>query len=104
MDTYFSCNYCILCPCLFAKVRLHNFRIFSVLNFSMARTVKNPKIDSRSARSKLPKRREPYWTDARSVTGRAQKAGRGSPGSAVTMDVSIMRHWARPTTRESQTV
>ncbi|MGA7384005.1 MAG: hypothetical protein WBW81_04720 [Methylocella sp.] len=28
----------------------------------MARTVKNTKIDSRSARSKLPKRREPYWT------------------------------------------
>jgi integrase len=28
----------------------------------MARTVKNPKIDSRSARSKLPERREPFWT------------------------------------------
>jgi hypothetical protein len=28
----------------------------------MARNVKNTKIDSRSARSKLPKRREPYWT------------------------------------------
>jgi hypothetical protein len=28
----------------------------------MARTVKNTKIDSRSARSKLPKRGEPYWT------------------------------------------
>lgn len=28
----------------------------------MARTVKNPKIDSRSARCKLPERREPYWT------------------------------------------
>jgi integrase len=28
----------------------------------MARTVRNPKIDSRSARAKLPKRREPYWT------------------------------------------
>ncbi|MGC2094835.1 MAG: site-specific integrase, partial [Methylocella sp.] len=28
----------------------------------MARTVKNTKIDSRSARSKLPWRREPYWT------------------------------------------
>jgi integrase len=28
----------------------------------MARTVKNIKIDSRSARSKLPERREPYWT------------------------------------------
>jgi integrase len=28
----------------------------------MARTVKNAKIDTRSARSKLPQRREPYWT------------------------------------------
>jgi integrase len=28
----------------------------------MARAVRNPKIDTRSARSKLPRRREPYWT------------------------------------------
>jgi integrase len=28
----------------------------------MARNVRNPKIDSRSARAKLPARREPYWT------------------------------------------
>ncbi|MEJ0096512.1 MAG: hypothetical protein WDN46_24805 [Methylocella sp.] len=28
----------------------------------MARTVRNPKIDSRSARLKLADRREPYWT------------------------------------------
>ena len=28
----------------------------------MARTVRNPKIDTRSARTKLPARREPYWT------------------------------------------
>jgi integrase len=28
----------------------------------MARTVRNPKIDTRSARAKLPKRREPFWT------------------------------------------
>jgi integrase len=28
----------------------------------MARTVRNPKIDTRTARAKLPKRREPYWT------------------------------------------
>src|SRR5215470_66583 len=28
----------------------------------MARTVRNPKIDTRSARTKLPERREPYWT------------------------------------------
>jgi hypothetical protein len=28
----------------------------------MARTVRNPKIDTRSARTKLPFRAEPYWT------------------------------------------
>jgi integrase len=28
----------------------------------MARTVRNPKIDTRSARARLPARREPYWT------------------------------------------
>jgi integrase len=28
----------------------------------MARTVRNPKIDTRTARAKLPERREPYWT------------------------------------------
>src|SRR5262245_31118861 len=28
----------------------------------MARTVRNPKIDTRSARLKLSERREPYWT------------------------------------------
>ena len=28
----------------------------------MARTIRNPKIDSRSARAKLPQRPEPYWT------------------------------------------
>ena len=27
----------------------------------MARTVRNAKIDTRSARAKLAKRREPYW-------------------------------------------
>lgn len=28
----------------------------------MARTVRNPKLDTRSARAKLSARREPYWT------------------------------------------
>ncbi|HEY8005832.1 MAG TPA: hypothetical protein VIE66_03265 [Methylocella sp.] len=28
----------------------------------MARTVRNPKLDTRTARAKLPERREPYWT------------------------------------------
>jgi integrase len=35
----------------------YNFRTEKI----MPRKVKNPKIDSRSAREKLPKRREPYW-------------------------------------------
>src|SRR6516165_2986082 len=30
--------------------------------YLMARTVRNPKIDTRTARAKLPERREPYWT------------------------------------------
>ena len=40
------------------------FGYFSeILNteFPMARTVKNAKIDSRSSRSKLPARKNPYW-------------------------------------------
>jgi hypothetical protein len=28
----------------------------------MARTIRNPKIDTRTARSRLAERREPYWT------------------------------------------
>jgi hypothetical protein len=28
----------------------------------MARTVRNPKLDTRSARAKLPMRKAPYWT------------------------------------------
>jgi integrase len=39
--------------------------IFSVkfpYEIAMARTVRNGKIDTRSARAKLPLRREPYWT------------------------------------------
>src|SRR5438477_11486067 len=38
--------------------------------FQMARTVRNPKLDTRSARTKVPARREPYW---QSIT----------PGSAI---------------------
>jgi integrase len=45
---------------LFAGVSLYVFRIFSVWIF-MARTVRNQKLDTRSARLKLPERREPYW-------------------------------------------
>ena len=35
----------------------------------MARTVRNPKMDSRSARLKLVERREPHWTVISSVRG-----------------------------------
>ena len=31
----------------------------------MARTVRNPKLDTRSARAKLKPRREPYWARSR---------------------------------------
>jgi hypothetical protein len=34
----------------------------SVRSLCMVRTVRNGKLDTRSARSKLPQRREPYWT------------------------------------------
>src|SRR4051812_2074634 len=47
-------------------VRLHPCRIFAVRSSAgsqpMPRTVRNPKIDTRTARLRLPQRREPYWT------------------------------------------
>src|SRR5215471_21555426 len=48
-------------PCLRPSVP-YICRTFLFGRQGMARTVRNPKIDSRSAREKLPKRREPYWT------------------------------------------
>jgi integrase len=44
----------------------------------MARTVSNPKIDTRTARSRLPERREPYWTVV--STGCALGYHRGAKG------------------------
>jgi integrase len=44
----------------------------------MARTVRNPKIDTRTARSRLPERREPYWTVL--STGCALGYRRGAKG------------------------
>jgi hypothetical protein len=44
----------------------------------MARTVRNPKIDTRTARLKLPKRREPYWTVI--LAGHALGYRRGEKG------------------------
>jgi integrase len=44
----------------------------------LARTVRNPKIDTRSARSRLPARREPYWTVL--STGCALGYRRGAKG------------------------
>src|ERR1700730_2569662 len=46
-------NYVIFRPCLFAKVRLHHFRIFSVRNLSMPRTVKNIKNETSSDRRRV---------------------------------------------------
>src|SRR4051794_24526384 len=39
---------------------LQCFRIISVLGELMPKTARNPKLDTRSARSKLPERREPH--------------------------------------------
>jgi hypothetical protein len=44
----------------------------------MARTVRNPKIDTRTARSRLAERREPYWTVL--STGCAVGYRRGAKG------------------------
>jgi integrase len=44
----------------------------------VARTVRNPKIDTRTARSRLPERREPYWTVL--STGCALGYRRGAKG------------------------
>ena len=46
----------------------------------MARTVRNPKIDTRSARAKLVERREPYWTviSAGNALGYRRGAKRGT--------------------------
>jgi hypothetical protein len=44
----------------------------------MARTVRNPKIDTRTARSRLAERREPYWTVL--STGCALGYRRGAKG------------------------
>jgi hypothetical protein len=64
------CKYClygISRPCVFVVVLLHLFRIFSVRweedrGRPVARTIRNGKLDTRSARSRLTLRREPYWT------------------------------------------
>jgi integrase len=41
---------------------IHSVYFPYVCRNAMARTIRNPKIDSRSARAKLPQRPEPYWT------------------------------------------
>jgi integrase len=53
-----------LCPCSSADVLLHACRTFAVRLFgnTMARTVRNPRLNTRSPRAKLGARREPYWT------------------------------------------
>jgi hypothetical protein len=59
----------------------------------MARTVRNPKIDSRSARAKLGPRREPYWTVI--SAGNALGYRRGAKGGtwiAKFRDAAGLRH------------
>src|SRR5674476_1162084 len=41
---------------------IHSVYFPYVCRNGMARTIRNPKIDSRTARAKLPQRPEPYWT------------------------------------------
>src|SRR5688500_18523804 len=50
----------ILCSCT-ATCIPYIFRT-CIQGWQMARAVRNPKIDTRSARAKLTGRREPYWT------------------------------------------
>ena len=75
----------------------------------MARTIRNAKLDTRSARAKLPARREPYWTAitlaAPLAIGKAPRVARGSRG---TITPTPSRSFAttpseRPTTRSTLT-
>ena len=52
----------VCCPCPSASVLLHPCRIFAVRGLVVARQVRNAKLDSRTARARLPRRREPFWT------------------------------------------
>src|SRR5262249_6251755 len=58
----------VFCPCLCHYVPVHLFRTDSAYGTLMARSVRNAKIDTRSARSRCETRREPYW--AKLSTGR----------------------------------
>jgi len=59
----------------------------------MARTVRNPKIDTRSARVKLAERREPYWTviSAGSALG-YRRGAKGGTWIAKFRDADGKRH------------
>jgi integrase len=56
-----SVRYGLPLSCLIDSVHIPYGRI-DHRGWPMARTVRNPKIDSRSARARLSERREPYWT------------------------------------------
>ena len=48
----------------------------------MARTLRNGKLDTRTARAKLAERREPYWTCwSKAVHLATAAAGKQAPGS-----------------------
>ena len=70
----------------------------------MARTVRNPKIDTRSARARLPGRREPYWTVLSQGCAlgyrRGAKGGTGLLDSTAMTAASIMARSVRRTMRE----
>ena len=59
----------------------------------MARAVRNPKIDTRSARARLVQRREPYWTVISEVAPSAIAAARtAAPGSPSSVTENGKRH------------
>jgi integrase len=59
----------------------------------MARTVRNPKIDTRSARAKLGERREPYWTVISEGCALGYRRGaKGGTWIAKFRDVDGKRH------------
>jgi integrase len=49
------------CPCASVGVDIHLFGKFLGRNFRMARTVRNAKFDTRSARAKLPANKSGFW-------------------------------------------
>ena len=72
----------------------------------MARTARNAKLDTRSARVKFAQRREPYWTVISAGCAIGYRRGKmepGSPGFAMTRAGSTTGRSAQRTTIEIRT-